>query len=171
MKSIRCVPVLAAAFVATYPGWATAKPFVEFSGVSGRVADGRHTGWTEAVSWAPAPPPGQACSREEGWMRCLARNGHRITVLIRADQLSPETLAALKAGAAFKKVRIEDYQGDGTDFSASILALTNVRIVDVAALGEGMRATDAVTLTFDFSSSQDEWSEPSTLSVLPTQAR
>jgi type VI protein secretion system component Hcp len=171
IQPTRSVPVLVAAFLATYPGWAIAKPFVKFSGVVGQVADGRHTGWTEAVSWAPAPPPGQACTHEEGWMRCLARNGHQVTVLIRADQLSPATLAALKAGEAFSKVLIEDYQGDGTDFSASILALTNVRIVDVAAIGEGIQATDAVTVTFDGSSSQNEWSEPSTLSVSPLPAR
>jgi hypothetical protein len=45
-----------------------------------------------------------------------------------------------------------------------------VRIVDVAAPGEDIHATDAVTLTFDSSSSQDEWSEPSILGVSPSPA-
>ena len=165
--TIAWATLVVAGLFAAWPDAASARPFVELSGVVGIVADGRHTGWTEAVSWGPSLPPGQTC--KDGWTNCLERNGHRITVLLRLNQLSATARAALGAGARFDEVRIEDYEGfgPGSDYSAMTLTLSDVRIDNVSVTGDGAQTADAVTLVFYKSSVQSSWDESDILSIRP----
>ncbi len=158
-RSIQALVVLFVTFLASWPASGQTRPFVKFSGVVGPIGDGRHAGWAEAESWVPTTIPGQECDRKRGWLRCLDGNGHHITMLLRAEKLSPAMRDALKVGTAFSEVKIEDYQGDNF-ISASTLTLSNVRISDLTS---DQNSALSVTLTYRTLSSRDEWAEPTIL--------
>jgi hypothetical protein len=162
-RSTKLAAIAVAGLLMAWPVGVAARPFIKIGDLQGVVSDGRHRGWTDAISWSPAFPPGQTCT--DGWMRCLDRNGHRITVLLHPDRVSPAIQGALKAGARFAEVRIEDYESDGSDYSANTLILSGVQVTEVSVTAADAQGVEAVTLVFDRSSNEASWDESGILGV------
>jgi type VI protein secretion system component Hcp len=154
-----------------WPNGVDAGTLVKFGDLKGDVSDGRHEGWTYAISWSPAMPTAQSCT--DGWLHCLDSNGHRIKLQFHPNDMSRDLVSGINQGTRFEEVRIEDYQGEivGSDFTASTLKLSGVQITNISVTGKGADAVEAVSLVYDRLSHDQTWDESDIMGVAAPKTR